>query len=140
MNIINITKHSINLDLTDELSLVITNISNCCENIMNDLGNDLSESIYHRALEVELRQNSYNYNSEVIIPIKYKGNPVGTVRPDIILDNKYILELKSVSGGLKNKEIQQLKVYLRHTEYNYGFLINFRSSDSDKVEILMISK
>ena len=140
MNVIKIKKQVINLDISDELLNISNKIMSYCTNIVNELGNDLSESIYHRALEIELRYNLHNYNSEVIIPIKYKENTVGTVRPDIILDNKYILELKSITS-IKKKEINQLKVYLKHTDYKHGFIINFPNlGPTQDIEMILINK
>lgn len=141
MNTIQIKRNMINLDLDDQLTKICNNMLLFSDNILNELGHDHSECIYHRSFEIELRKNGINYSTEVIIPINYHGHTVGSVRPDLIVEDKYIIELKSIPS-LKRKEINQLKLYLRHTRYNYGFLINFpnTTNDDNVCEIILIKK
>ena len=71
--------------------------------------------------------------SEVIVPIFYKGVYVGFERADLVIYNKegkieYILELKSQGTRLGSKEIVQLKKYLKNLSCNNGILVNFYES------------
>lgn len=140
MNIYNIYKKSINLDdigpkIPEKIEKLSKKLKTIGDTILNTLGTDLSESIYHKSFEIELRNLSISYNTEAIYPIIYKNHNVGVIRPDLILNSEFIVELKSIPN-IRAKEINQLKVYLKHTSFNFGFLINFY----DSVEIILIIK
>lgn len=99
------------------------------------LGNYYRENIYQSALVTELQLTGYLVQSEVIVPIIYKGVNVGFERADIVVYKdsciEYILELKSQSTRIGSKEINQLKKYLLNLDCKKGFLVNFY----DKLEI-----
>lgn len=99
------------------------------ENIINELNTGFNEVIYQNALKLELRLMGIHYETEVIIPILYKGFTIGHGRADIIIKNNknypdIIIELKSINT-LNGKETQQLSNYLRYTGIKDGILINF---------------
>lgn len=99
------------------------------------LGNYYRENIYQSALLTELQLTGYLVQSEVIVPIIYKGVNVGFERADIVVykDSKieYILELKSQSTRISSKEINQLRKYLLNLNCDKGILVNFY----DRLEI-----
>lgn len=96
------------------------------QTVWEKLGPGYSESVYHRALEVHCRIHGIQYESEVIIPLKYLNHVIGNVRCDMIIGD-VILELKSVSK-LTNDHRQQLQNYLKLTGLQSGLLVNFGSS------------
>lgn len=105
-------------------------ILQCIHTVERELGNHYKENIYQFALYVELNLCNYLVQTEVMIPIHYKGVYVGFERADIVIYDKtgnieYILELKSQNSRLSSKEIMQLRKYLRNTGCENGFLINF---------------
>jgi len=99
------------------------------QTIVKQLGFNHRECIYHRAFEVELRENHIPYESEVVIPILYKGYQVGHGRADIIVNKSIILEFKAVDKPVGDKEIKQLKKYLKYTNATNGMVINFCKSN-----------
>ena len=60
---------------------------------------------------------------------------MGSVRADMIVDNEYIIEMKSISK-IGEKEINQLKRYLNIFNKSSGFLINISYKDYEIVEVL----
>tara|TARA_R110002072_G_scaffold135229_1_gene276413 strand:- start:6368 stop:6754 length:387 start_codon:yes stop_codon:yes gene_type:complete len=105
-------------------------ILKCIRTVESELGNHYRENIYQFALYVELNLYGYLVQTEVMIPIHYKGVYVGFERADIVIYDKmgnieYILELKSQSTRLASKEIMQLRKYLKNTGCSNGLLINF---------------
>ena len=92
--------------------------------IWNSLGPGYSESVYHRAFEVALRDYDIPYETERIVPVFYRGQNVGHVRADLIIDHKFVIELKSVSRLNETYRIQTRK-YLDLLGLKYGYLINF---------------
>jgi len=105
-------------------------ILECIATVESELGNHYRENIYQFALYIELNLNGYLVQTEVMIPVYYKGVYVGFERADIVIYNRtgqieYILELKSQNSRLASKEIMQLRKYLKNTGCKNGILINF---------------
>ena len=96
-------------------------------NIYIELGPGHSESVYHRAFEVYLRDILLPYETERILPIVFRGRTIGNFRCDLIVDHSTIVELKSISR-IRAQEHQQLKNYMKLLEGHDGILINFGSS------------
>ena len=116
-------------------------ILKCIRTVESELGNHYKENIYQYALYVELNSNGYIVQTEVICPIFYKEVYVGFERADMVIytsDGKidYILELKSQNSRLANKEIMQLRKYLKNMNCEKGLLINFYET----LEIIKVDK
>ena len=88
------------------------------------LGSGHKEKVYHKALAAEFRNRGISFVDEKTIVIEYAGERVGSYRPDFIVDDKIIVEIKAVSFMPKNFE-EQLTHYLKSTKYQLGFLVNF---------------
>ena len=87
------------------------------------------ESIYEAALTKELRMNGFEVNNQVEVPVYYKGEKIcHDMRLDLIIDNKNILELKSVVEYRKLFE-KQLFTYLKLMNCELGYVINFNSDN-----------
>jgi len=98
-------------------------------NVYNELGPGLLESIYAEALLYELRKNGLNVREEVKIPVYYDGELLKKeYRLDILVENKVIIELKSVSEIAKIHH-KQILTYLRLTKLKLGILVNFNEED-----------
>ncbi|MFO8024360.1 GxxExxY protein [Thiohalophilus sp.] len=92
------------------------------------LGPGLLESAYHEYLKHEFRIRGIGYESELPIPLVYKGIVVDQVyRADFMVDNKVVIELKSLEE-IKDIHKSQVLTYLRLTGRKLGLLINFRTS------------
>ena len=102
-------------------------ILGCVYEVYNELGPGLLESIYEAALIKELRQNGFDVKNQVQVPVHYKGELIySDLRLDLIIDNRLILELKSVVEYRKLFE-KQLLTYLRLTNCEMGYVINFNT-------------
>lgn len=108
--------------------------------VSSNLGNYYKENVYQSALSVELQMNGKIIQTEVVVPIIYKGVNIGFERADIVLYEdgilKYIIELKSQSSRLSSKEINQLRKYLINLNCENGILVNFY----DKLEMIHVDK
>lgn len=100
--------------------------------VWESLDAGLSEAVYHHALEIELRLAGIPYQSEKIVPIEYKGHTVGNVRTDLIIDNKLIVELKSISK-LNGECVVQIELYSKLLGLP-GIVINFPTKHG-KIEV-----
>jgi len=105
--------------------------------VWSSLGPGYSERVYHNAFEVALRMNSVCYETERIIPIFFQGHNVGNLRADLIIDQRMIVELKSVVR-LKEENRNQIRNYMKLMGLNSGILVNFPSvSGPVEVEVFM---
>jgi GxxExxY protein len=85
----------------------------------------LLESVYETCLCKEFDLRKINYQRQVSIPIKYKGEQLDAdYRIDILVENEIIIELKSVDI-LHPVFKAQLLTYLKLANKNLGLLINF---------------
>ena len=89
------------------------------------LGPGLLESVYQIVLIWELEKRGLQIQSEVLVPIVYRGVTFDQgFRADIIVNDKVVLELKSVEHvTLAHKK--QIQTYLRLTDKKLGYLLNF---------------
>lgn len=101
--------------------------------VYKEFRNSHKEKVCHRAFIVGLREEGLNTESEKRIPIYYKGKKVGVYIPDVIVEEKILIELKS-KKFLTKQDKNQFWHYLTNSEYKLGFLINFGRPDG--VEII----
>ena len=89
------------------------------------LGPGLLESVYHKCLIRELTLKGINYQSELIIPIEYKGLLLESeLRCDLFIEKCLVLELKAVDKIAPIYEAQ-LMSYMNLLEAPIGLMINF---------------
>jgi len=99
-------------------------IRGACFSVYNSLGGGIRENIIERALIKELTNQNINIKNQERIDILYKGEKIGVYIPDIIVNDKILIELKSKSFLAKEDE-KQFWGYLKGSKYKLGFLINF---------------
>lgn len=100
--------------------------------VYNALGPGLYESVYEKALIVELNKQGIKVRSQVPITAIYEGVDLGEAfRMDMLIDEKVIVEIKSVEN-LLTVHHKQLITYLRLTGLKLGILVNFNTADLNK--------
>jgi len=109
------------------------NFNEIFEIVWTEIGPGFSESIYHNAIEVELRHRGVDYETEKIIPVEYKSQCVGHIRADLVVERKTIIEIKSVRS-LKDDHRQQLRNYMKTLDIDHAILVNFPPSEG-QVEV-----
>ena len=93
--------------------------------IHKQLGPGLLESTYQNCLALELTQAGISFEKEKKIDIVYKGSIIESAfKADFIIDNKIIIELKSVQA-LSDVHIAQILTYMKLSKLQIGLLINF---------------
>ena len=96
--------------------------------VHKELGPGLLESVYHSCMAIELRDLSLNVQSEVPLPVIYKGKKLTQeFRLDLLVEDKIIVELKSVKE-IQDVHKKQVLSYLRLAGKPLGLLINFNTS------------
>ncbi len=109
----------------NELSKIIVN---CCFKIHSTLGPGLFESVYENILAYELSKENLKIEIQKALPVYYEdGKKDIGFRTDIIVENKVIIEIKSVEEILR-VHYKQLQTYLKLTNMKLGLLINFNEN------------
>lgn len=109
----------------NEISRIIVNL---CYTIHVKLGPGLLESVYEEILYYELINKGLEVERQKSIPLNWDNiNLEVGFRTDLIVENKVIIELKSVES-ISPVYPKQLLTYLKITKLKLGLLINFNES------------
>ena len=93
--------------------------------VHRELGPGLLETVYEVVLAYELGQRGLGVERQFPIPIRYKDITFDEAfRADLVVEEKVILELKSVEQ-VSQAHKKQVQTYLRLTGCKLGFLLNF---------------
>ncbi len=108
--------------------------------VHKQLGPGLLESVYQACLVEELKMRGIKVQSEMVIPILYKGkNLGGQLRLDLLVEDLIIVELKSVEEMIPLYQAQLLS-YLKLTSKPKGLLINFHCENIVSQLVSMVTK
>ena len=89
------------------------------------LGPGLFESVYEEVMAYELRHHGFEFTRQQSIPVIYEDIKLEAgFRADIIVENKVIVEIKSVEA-IAPVHLKQLQTYLKLSGLKLGLLINF---------------
>jgi GxxExxY protein len=88
------------------------------------LGCGFLESVYANALLIELRKAGIHHEREKVYPVRYEEVEVGVFHADLVIENRLIVEMKSVEA-LSITHSVQLVNYLAAAEIDLGLLLNF---------------
>jgi GxxExxY protein len=95
--------------------------------IHKNLGPGLLENMYQNCLVYELQKLGYQVEKEKALPVIYETIKMECgYRVDILIDNKVVVEVKSINS-LLDINLAQLLTYLRIGKFKLGLLINFNS-------------
>ena len=104
---------------------LIYQVNGCAIEVHKHLGPGLLESVYHSCLKKELTIRGFDFQTELIIPINYKGLEVEAgLICDLFVEKTLVVELKSVEKVLPIHEAQLL-TYMKLLEVPIGLIINF---------------
>lgn len=101
-------------------------IIKCAITVHRELGPGLLESVYEEAMDIEFQLEGLLAERQRKIPVLYRGRTIGEYKPDMIVNDLVIVEIKSVERFDPVFEAQVL-TYLKITGKRVGLLINFNS-------------
>ena len=110
----------------DKINEITEKIIGCAIEVHRHLGPGLLEATYESAMCIELQEAGLKFRCQPIFPAVYKGKTIGEYRPDLLVEDSVVVEIKSVERFDKVFEAQVL-TYLRITSARVGLLINFHS-------------
>jgi GxxExxY protein len=100
-------------------------IIGCCFKVHKDLGPGFNEKIYHNALMQLLDQKGIKYQTEKEFAVYCLDKQIGSFRADLVVEDKVILEIKSLTGNILTLFEHPLFSYLKASGFHVGLLINF---------------
>lgn len=105
-----------------------TKIIDAAMQVHRELGPGLLESVYEVCLIEELKNKGLKVESQVRLPLVYKGKELKKdFIIDLLVEDKIVIELKAVEDLLPVHEVQ-LVTYLKLSGMKLGYLINFNVS------------
>jgi GxxExxY protein len=98
--------------------------------VFNELGFGFLESVYRKAMIIELAKNNLKVEAEKPLKVYYDNQVVGDFYIDLFVEDLLVVELKSVQNLAKEHEVQLVN-YLNALKKDIGLLINFGPTGVD---------
>ena len=95
--------------------------------VLNEMRPGLDEKLYERALVIELRRHGRISESQKKFPVFYQSQLIGNLTPDLIVDQKVIVDPKVVAA-FNEAHVAQMVGYLTITGLELALLLNFKSA------------
>ena len=102
-------------------------IIGCAYQVFNQLGFGFLESVYKKAMIIELRKINLKTEAEKLLKVYYDNQVIGEFYVDLFVEDEIIVELKSVQSLAKEHEVQLVN-YLNGLKKDIALLINFGPS------------
>ena len=93
--------------------------------VLNALRPGLDEKLYENALVIELRQRGHRVDQQARYPVRYSGQLIGTLVPDLVVDEAVIVDTKVVTT-FNDEHVAQMLGYLNITCHRVALLLNFK--------------
>ncbi|MCK8604075.1 GxxExxY protein [Desulfoferrobacter suflitae] len=97
----------------------------CAMAVVNVLGHGLREKTYERALCVEFENQGLSFQQQHIYPIYYRNQHIDDYIPDLEVESRLIVEVKTVDR-IVDEHIGQVLNYLRISDLEAGVILNFK--------------
>jgi GxxExxY protein len=110
-----------------DLNALSEEVIRCAIEVHRELGPGLLESVYETALCIELKAAHVDVKRQIGIPLYYKGELISEHRPDLIVGDRIVVEIKSIARFDPIHMVIML-TYLRTTQLHLGLLLNFNTA------------
>lgn len=98
--------------------------------VLNALRPGLDEKLYENALVIELRKRGHQVEQQRQFPVHYDEQLIGTLVPDLIVDQLVIADPKVVTA-FNDTHMAQMVGYLNITGLRLALLLNFKNAKLD---------
>ena len=95
--------------------------------VLNSLKPGLDEKLYERALVIELRKRGHRVEQQKEFPVYYDEQHIGTLVPDLIVDDLVIADPK-VATAFHQTHTAQMLGYLNITDLKLALLLKFKNA------------
>ena len=107
--------------------------------VLNQLKPGLDEKLYERAIIIELKRLGHLVSIQNSFPVFYRGELIGNLVPDLIVDNAVIVDPKVVAC-FSDTHVAQMIGYLNITGLDLALLVNFKNSRLEWKRVLRSRK
>ena len=94
--------------------------------VLNELNPGLDAVLYERAMIIELRRQGHTVAVQESFPVFYRAELIGTLIPDLIVDDSIIVDPKVVKAFM-DTHMAQMIGYLNITRWDLALLLNFKN-------------
>jgi len=95
--------------------------------VLNELRPGLDEKLYERAIVIELKRRGHTVSIQREFPVFYRGELIGNLIPDLIVDDAVIVDPKVVTC-FTDTHVAQMLGYLNITGLDLALLLNFKNA------------
>jgi len=95
--------------------------------VLNEMRPGLDEKLYERALVIDLRRHGHTIESQKKFPVFYQSQLIGNLTPDLIVDQKVIVDPKVVAA-FNEAHVAQMVGYSTIASLELALLLNFKSA------------
>jgi GxxExxY protein len=106
---------------------ITQNIIGAAMAVLNELRPGLDEKLYENALVIELQSRGHLVEQQREYPVYYRSHFIGKLVPDLIVDNKVIVDPKVVTA-FNETHIAPMLGYLNISGLNVAILLNFKNA------------
>lgn len=93
--------------------------------VHNKLGNKYQEKHYQRTIEIKLKELGISYKREKKVEVKFGNDKIGDFLLDFVIDDKIILELKTI-WKITQDDVKQVLRYLEAAKLKLAIIANFK--------------
>src|SRR6266446_5750181 len=105
--------------------------------VLNQLKPGLDEKLYERAMIIELKHRGHIVAVQSSFPVSYRGELIGNLIPDLIVDDAVIVDPKVVSC-FTDTHVAQMIGYLNITRLDLALLMNFKNARLEWKRVLRL--
>ena len=102
-------------------------IIRCGVEVHRYLGPGLLESVYETAICIEFTAAGLSFTRQIGVPLYYKGALISEHRPDLVVAERVIVEVKSIER-VDPVHTAQMLTYLRVAGLRTGLILNFNTA------------
>lgn len=112
-------------ELDPELTAISHKVIGLATEVHMDLGSGYSEAIYTEALKLELQAEGIPFRAAQTISVTYDDRPIGQVTADLVIADRFIVEVMAEPREIGSYERTVLRAQLRAADLLLGLIINF---------------
>ena len=112
--------------LSDEEERIVSRVLDCAFNVHRVLGPGFKESIYQRAMCLEMDARGLKFECEKMIDVRYKQWVIPGQRVDLLVESRVLVEVKAIPR-LRKIHSSQVYSYLKTMDIRIGLLLNFKA-------------
>ncbi|MCA9299529.1 MAG: GxxExxY protein [Phycisphaerales bacterium] len=112
-------------ELDPELTETSRRVIGCAIEVHKALGPGYDEPIYAQALQHELKREGIAFDTSRTIDVRYGDAVVGTTTIDMVIDDRFIVDLMAEPVDIGSYARSKLRAQLRASDLELGLIVNF---------------